>query len=348
MDNYINIVGFQFEKVHTGVIKWCLDSKASPSNEQIKIIQSLYEHLKKPIPFAIDSITKIHCTPEYSFGRSVRIDLLIEIYVENSVYRLACEMKVDSDPYEKQLDSIVEQVDGESVDSSKNDYLLILIGSAAVMRNVGDQHAKFTVLTNTDLIRIFSEYNNESYILQDWLSALREEQQRGERVLERFELLCASNKVWDKLAHIELGYRPFFSTYYYLYNIIRTHSAMAGDWNIYSGGNNPVMNLSTNWKKICDFEFYWEFNYLEFCLKVRIDPDVTSRERLNTLRTELYPVLESIEVDGFRSQMRYGKWNSIYKWDFSNSIQTPDLIIQRVENDILSSYENLLTVAKNV
>ena len=43
-----------------------------------------------------------------------------------------------------------------------------------------------------------------------------------------------------------------------------------------------------------------------------------------------------------------GKWNTIYKWDFSNLIKNPDLIIQRVENDILSSYQNILTVAKNV
>lgn len=346
MDNYINVVGFQLEKVHTGVIKWCFDSDSHPNHQKVKVIELLYKHLGKPIPFDTDKITRVHCTPEYSFGRSVRIDLLIEIYTSESVYRIACEMKVDSDPYKKQLDTIVSQVEGKFSKSPNAEYILILIGSSSVMRNVGDCHDRFSVLTNEDLIQIFSEFGSESHILQDWLFALNEEVDRQKAVLQNFDKLCSSEKVWKKSAHIALGYRPFFSTYYYLYNVIRQHSV--NNWQIYSGGNNPVMNLASHWELVDDFEFYWEFNYLEFCLKVRIDPNITSSERLNTLRAKLYPALEAIKVDGFRSQMRYGTWNTIYKWDLRKSIQDPELLLRQVEKEILPSYQTIVSIAISV
>jgi len=347
LSNYVNIIGFQLEKVHTGVIKWCLESEVKPNKIKAKIINDLYSYIGKEIPFDIGDVQKVNCYPEYSFGRKVRIDLLIEIITSSTTHTISCEMKVDSDPYTEQLDRIVTRVEDHFINSGSNEYLLVLLGSSVVMKDVGNKHGKFNVISNRDLIGIFSHAKSESYIVSEWVDSLVAEVEREELILEKFKCL-SSEDVWDKSKHISLGYRPYFSTYYYLYQDMKKYSSMESSWNIYSGGNNPVMNLSNHWRTVGDFEFYWEFNYLEFCFKVRINKNKVSHERLNELRHLLYPILERVNYNGFCSQKRYGDWNTIYKWRFDIEEQSVEKIFNIIENEILSIYDDLTLAATDV
>ncbi|MEH6534479.1 MAG: PD-(D/E)XK nuclease family protein [Photobacterium frigidiphilum] len=347
MSNYVNVVGYQLEKVHTGVIKWCLESQGKLTNIQAEIFDNLYSRIGKVTPFDKDEVQKVNCTPEYSFGRKVRIDLLIEIVTTSSSHYISCEMKVDSDPYQEQLDQIVNRVTQEFPDAESSEYILVLLGSSVVMRNIGDNHKLFNVISNRDLIDVFSNAQNESYIISEWIDALVEEVKREECILTNFNHISGKG-LWEKSEHIALGYRPYFSTYYYLYSEMRKSSSMQDSWCIYSGGNNPVMNLSSHWKAINNFEFYWEFNYLEFCFKVHIDKNKMSHDALNALRDLLYPVLEKISYKGFPSQKRYGDWNTIFKWKFDVSEQSHQEIFDIIENKILPIYEEITNVAIDV
>lgn len=349
MSNFVNVVGFQLEKVHTGVIKWCLESEynISFSDSKYNTLSALYNHLGKDIPFEQGDVIEVKCTPEYSFGRKVRIDLFIKITTDVSKYYIVCEMKVDTDPYVKQLNQIVEVVEQKFNVKNNTEYLLILIGASTVQRSIGDSHAIFKVITLEDLIDIFSCSRSESYIVSDWLNSLFSECGRRNNIINNFIRLYSLG-IGKKDQHIKMGYRPFFSTYYYLYSEMRKHSIVPDSWKIYSGGNNPVMNYKDGWRNVGDFRFYWEFNYLEFCFKVSINKDKVSSSKLNELRDVMYPILESIPCNGRRTQKRYGNWNSIFKWEFDLSKTSSANIFKEIELSILPAYDDLCSVAKNV
>lgn len=349
MSNFVKVVGYQLEKVHTGVIKWCLDSGDNIpfSNPKFNALLKLYHCLGKDIPFKKCDVTKVKCRPEYSFGRKIRIDLFIEITTKLDNYYLACEMKVDSDPYANQLNQTVSMVERKFNSRDNTEYLLILLGASIVQRNIGDQHDAFHVISASDLIEIFSEIRNDSYIVSDWIDALSEELIREKNIIQNFRKL-SSLGLWCKDHHINMGYRPFFSTFYYLYSEMRNHSSTPDSWHIYSGSNNPVMNWKNGWRTVGDFRFYWEFNYLEFCFKVNIAKESVTRHRLNHLRDTLYPLLESTSYQGRRSQKRYGEWNSIFKWDFDLSRQDSTYVFNKIEQEILPIYEQICSVAHDI
>ena len=49
-ENFVDIVGFQLEKIHTGMIAWLLDSERSPLpvHEQAVLVKKLAPCLKPP------------------------------------------------------------------------------------------------------------------------------------------------------------------------------------------------------------------------------------------------------------------------------------------------------------
>ena len=315
MDNFVNIVGYQLEKVHTGVIKWCLEVKNSEtvSDSKYAVLSNIYNTIGTKIPFSQEEIDEINGFPEYSFGRKARIDLVVEIKAGNDKYYLACEMKVDSDPKVVQLDNTVKLAN-KKLGSTNIKYLLVLLGCSAVSRRIGDEHKDFHSVDYFDLIKIFTPQKAGSSIVESWLKSLEEEIDRNKNASSNY-LALYPKKIWSKKEFISLGYRPYFSLYYYYYSHVRKNFSCESDWNIYSGSNNPVMNWKKGWKNVGPFKFYWEFNYLEYCFKVKIDKKVISKSQLNKLRDIVVPILDASPVKGKAAQKRYGEWNSIYKWD---------------------------------
>lgn len=61
--NFVDIVGYQFEKVHTGAIKWLLDSSNTQikQNEKFKIIRNIYDLCYIPLPFECSNINSVEC-----------------------------------------------------------------------------------------------------------------------------------------------------------------------------------------------------------------------------------------------------------------------------------------------
>ncbi len=342
MENFVEIVGYQLEKIHTGVIKWCLELNEGEtvSLSKYEAICNLYKKIGKVTPFKIEEIKQIKGVPEFSFGRLARIDLVVKISLNSEDHYLVCEMKVDSDPYVRQLDNTVK-LSNEKFITKNIDYLLILLGCSSVSREIGDNHRDFHSIDCADLIEIFKPQENDSFIVSQWFDALRSEIGRGKESVENYKRLYPK-KVKSKQAHKDLGYRPLFSLYYYLYSYFRTSFSCGNEWRIYSGSNNPVMNWSKGWETIGAFNFYWEFNYLEYCLKVRINKDNVSKCQLNKLRSVLNPLIKSFNIGGKAAQKRYGKWNTIYKWEFSPSTKSIPDICSEIENKIHPIYPEIL------
>lgn len=106
-NNFVSLVGYQLEKVHTGVIRWVLDSKNTniPVATKHEILRRIYKMTNNPINFHVNEISAISCFPEYSFGRKRKIDLVVKIDLfQKPTKYIVIEMKVDSIPYSEQLE----------------------------------------------------------------------------------------------------------------------------------------------------------------------------------------------------------------------------------------------------
>ena len=94
-ENFIDIVGYQLEKIHTGVIAWLLDSERSPLPllEQTAVIAKLAPDTLQGV-----ELTNVKAIREYSFGRRRRIDLVLEMNRKDRTKTyLLIECKTDSD-----------------------------------------------------------------------------------------------------------------------------------------------------------------------------------------------------------------------------------------------------------
>ncbi|MDO3408396.1 hypothetical protein QWJ34_01300 [Saccharibacillus sp. CPCC 101409] len=109
---------------------------------------------------------------------------------------------------------------------------------------------------------------------------------------------------------------------------LRTHSKYRDDWQIYSGGNNPVMNWGgpNNWlTRIVngsEVQFYREFNYEEPVLKIASGnapnsglPQLSPSD-MTILRERTAALCESFQFtdNEKRKRNRGGVYSSIYKW----------------------------------
>ena len=134
--NFVSIVGYQFERVHTGVISWLLDTKNTvvSMDKKYEMICRIYRMCKQPIDFQIHEIEAITCFPEYSFGRRRKIDLVVKInlFDRNPKY-LVIEMKVDSIPTSEQLQGTqFDFIQQNICDPNDVLFLLFLFGSSQV------------------------------------------------------------------------------------------------------------------------------------------------------------------------------------------------------------------------
>lgn len=339
-NNFVNVVGYQFERVHTGVIKWILDSRnqSVSLSDKYSVIKRLFDFCNKPINFNSNQIQSINCIPEYSFGRKRKIDLVIEIYLTSGETKyIVIEMKVDSIPYEEQLNGTFSDfTDSVTANDQNICFMLFLFGSSQVCE-IPSNHV-FSVCRVDNIIKLFSKLNIPEKIYLDWLESLNEELSRFNNLMN---VLPLTYNIWDYEFWKDYGYRPPFSLFYYFYHYLKEQSSKPLDWNIYSGSNNPVMNWSPGWQEL-NYKgkpvlFYWEFNYQDFVLKVNIDEQhKLSKSELTALRKDVESICKSIGVkEGYRTQNRYGVFNSLYKWNYD--------FLQEDFADIMNTTEELLT-----
>lgn len=344
MKTFVDIVGYQLEKVHTGVIKYLLDWENDEISfeDKRKIINDFYVRSNKPIRFDVNEISNIYCTPEYPFGRKLKIDLVIEIELRSGdKHHLVTEMKVDSLPYEDQLSRIFSSF-SSGVDNNSN-YFLFLIGSSSVCQlpEPNKLHG-FSVVKIDEIISIFSDLNTKSKIYNDWIQTLNNEIQRRDSLINTLDQIESesfwkiNNRIW-----LSKGYRIPFPLFYYLYHHLRKQLRDENGWEIYSVANNPVMNWSKEWvgKQGDILRFFWEFNYSDFCLKICYDTRVIDYNMLNEIRNRVYEFCEKTKnIQGRKTTMRYANqgYASIFKWNFDFKRDTFSFIADAVENDILS------------
>lgn len=337
--NFVNIVGYQLEKVHTGVIRWLLDFNNNEISleQKYEVLRRIFKMCNINITFTIDNIKNIICIPEYSLGRSRKIDLVVKIdLIKNRTKFLVIEMKVDSIPYENQLIGTYDDFI-EANECNKDDilFLLFLFGTSQVCL-IPPLHG-FHMFRLQEILEVFSGHNIEKGVYKDWIQALRDEDLRRTCIIQN---ISVTTEIWDDEYWKEKGYRTWFPLFYYIYHELKRYSKRVYEWNIYSGQNNPVMNWKKGWleKNVLGgkVHFYWEFNYEDFVLKVMLnEDDKLSRDNLNILRKKVIDICKNVGVaPGNQTQNRYGLYNSIYKWKYN--FKTMDLsdIMQKVESII--------------
>ncbi|WP_107942523.1 PD-(D/E)XK nuclease family protein [Metasolibacillus fluoroglycofenilyticus] len=337
-NNFVNVVGYQLEKVHTGVIKWIMDSQNNSVSLDNKyaVLKKLFAFCGKSITFNKQDIESIICTPEFSFGRKRKIDLVIKVNLFSGQLKyIVIEMKVDSIPYDKQLDGTFQDF-VSTINSDKDTcFMLFLFGSSQVCTVPTNKN--FSVCRIKEIIHFFNHLQIQNTIYFDWIESLIEEKARLEKVSE---FLLATDNLWDTNYWLENGYRIWFSLFYYLYNQLKMESNMPEEWEIYSGSNNPVMNWTPGWKSIVyndkPLSLYWEFNYEELVLKVKVDnTNPIQREALADFRTKIATICENSPIKtGKKTKNTYGIYNSLYKWHFNFKEQTFHEIMSNTE-DIL-------------
>ncbi|WP_185970914.1 hypothetical protein [Alkalicoccobacillus porphyridii] len=340
-NNYVNVIGYQFERVHTGIIMWILDTKNSSVSNQTKllILKRMFKFCENSFPFNEEDIESIHCKPEFSFGRKRKIDLVIEIRLHMGTTKyVVIEMKVDSIPYEKQLSgTVTDFLDTVQVDKENVCFMLMLFGSSQVCKLPNNED--FYVSNVNHIIDLFCDTDITDTIFIDWIASLEEEIKRSQNIIGE---MSGMTSIRDLNYWRDRGYRPMFSPFYYLYHQLKLESISPSEWSIYSGNNNPVMNWTPGWNnkmfKGKAVLFYWEFNYQEFVLKVKID------EQSNLLSDELIALRNQVELicmnldikHGRRTQNRrqVGEYNSLYKWKFD--------FLEETFEDIMSQTEKIL------
>lgn len=350
-ENFVNIVGYQFERIHNGVIKWILDWKNKSINEDYKyeIIKRIYFESNNNIDFTKEDIADIVCKTEYPFGRQLRIDLLIIIKLKNGEERfLILETKVDSIPEEYQLKRIY-QIFNEKHNKNNPIFLLFLFGTSNVCEKPQNLHS-FAVIDIDKIIRIF-DINKKinSNIFNNWLQELKEEKNRMNNI-EYY--LKNSHSFLDEDYWNDKGYRTWLPLYYCIYNKMRDKSKKSDKWLIYSGNNNAVMNwkewiagdkLSNNdisqllGERKKDVEFYFEFNNNLFYLKMHLrKANSLSTSEIEAIKTQIEKIWnnQNIKKGKKASRARGGEWISLYRVDFDFKNDDLSHIINEAEKII--------------
>lgn len=357
MSNFVDIVGFQLEKVHTGVLKWFLETGTkytttdTTTKEKYNVIELLYTYKGKNPPFKEQDIASISCTPEWSSDDSrIRIDLVTEITLNNvsKPVWLVFEVKTDSIPYDKQLKNTRDTFKefGDYVE-----YFLLLVGTSMIFERRVDGRYGFKTITSQQLFDIFKHYGRLR-IVRDWTDALRREILRFNEVEKRLKNV-PNGDLYNNRAYWEgHGYRYRFPLFYCLYEKLRKHLKRPDDWEIESGINNPVMHLAKSWQdnnhNNKNYKTYFEFNDNSYCLKVKIEKEKgkIGRDDLNQFRDRMIGKIQKITniQQGKPSRKSYGTWNTIYKWEF----EFGKMDLKKIAGEVNAINNNILPILGGV
>ncbi|HFU7058088.1 TPA: PD-(D/E)XK nuclease family protein [Bacillus cereus] len=343
--NFVDIVGYQFEKVHTGTITWLLDSNSTSisQDEKYKIFCKIYELCDVPIPFECSEIKSIKCKPESPIEKRKRVDLVIDILLKDKeTEHIVIEMKVDTIAT---LDQLKATYNGFHRKANSL-FLLFLFGSSQICEI--PKHKSFNNLCLDKIISIFNNIKCSHYIYQNWIESLQSELKRGKTIKDK---LVNLKKIKNKEYWRENGYRTDFTAFYYLYHHLKSDSKNTDHWSIYSGKNNPIMNWNPGWleKTISDktIKFYWEFNYESLVLKVKLSKKgYISPEQLHQLKeniSSIAPKISDIQGRIVRKQSETMIYNSLYKWKFNFLKENFEDIMKKTEFIINNIHPQLET-----
>ena len=340
-ENFVDIVGYQLEKIHTGMIAWLLDSERSPLPlaEQTEVIAKLAPDFLPEM-----NVTEVKSIREYAFGRRLRIDLVLELNREDRTKTyLLIECKTDSDVSVDQLKKSKKAFSEQKPDVPFSVIVLAVgAGQFTLTHQLQDiQKKKFHAIDLPLALEIFSGLSivGTSRTYDDWIASLQAEHTR---TIQIDEALAGLDCLGDTRL-LKTGYRPRgFSVFYMFYDKLRVHleNGLFQGWAIYSGHNNPVMNWEKGWIPVDSgsdaIELYWEFNWDTFRLKADIKEQTTARwDRWQEIRTCLVELCESCPIAGCKTPNRTGKSVTAYKWKFDFCNETLSVIASKT-NTILS------------
>jgi hypothetical protein len=320
--NFVDVVGYQLEKVHSGVIGWLLDSDVSPL--RITERNGLLNTLSGNRGFGFTP-TRSVSTREYSFGRQLRIDLVIELdgASPDEKHSIVMEFKTDSDVSLKQLEATRETfLAGNRRGNSS--FWLVALGAAQFTYSHTENDIRkqgFGVMNLRDCLGMFRglSIQGDRRAYDDWIEALEAEKSRFDNI----EINLQSVDDPGDLRLRSMGYRLGFPVYYNAYAAMRRHFNQHpyDVWSIYSGRGNPVLDWDNAWtdgKNVDGAKIYfcWQFNRMDFKLKVgpfkQVEP-----EWWNELRNDLVKICESYhQRKGVPAVQRRGEYVSVYKWKF--------------------------------
>ena len=346
-ENFVDIVGYQLEKIHTGVIAWLLDSERSPLPllEQTAVIAKLTPDILQGVEF-----TKVTAIREYSFGRRRRIDLVLEMNRKDRTKTyLLIECKTDSDV---SVDQLKKSAEAFSANNPNVPFSVIVLAVGAGQFTLTHQLRDIQCrgFHTVDLLRtleIFSKLSiaGTTSTYDDWVASLQAEHTR---TIQIDKALAGLDNPWDARL-LKTGYRTGFSVFYMLYNKLRAHldKGFFQEWAIYSGSNNPVMNWQKGGTMVGPesdaIELYWEFNWNAFCLKAEIEEQTAARWA--EIRPTLVELCASCPVAGRETANRRGTWVTAYKWEFDFCKETPSVIAGKTSNILSHVHKHLETIA---
>ena len=351
-ESFVDIVGYQLEKIHTGVIAWLLDSERSPLpvHEQAVLVRKLAPDLLKG-----KEVTSTKAIREYSFGRSLRIDLVLETVLKDQTkICVLIECKTDSDVSVNQLEKTKEAF---STNNPNVPFSVIVLavgaGQFTLMHQLQDiQRQGFHAIDVPRALEIFSSLSiaGTTPIYDDWIASLRAEHNRSVQI---DKALGGLDHPWNT-GLVKTGYRTGFPVFYMFYDKLRAHldKGPFQRWGIYSGSNNPVLKwqegliTSASENDAIQPYLYWEFNWNAFCLKAAVEEqDAVCWERWQKIRPAIVELCTPCPIAGRSTDNRRGRWVTAYKWEFDFCKETP-ISIARKTGEILSHvHKHLQTVA---
>ena len=351
-ENFVDIVGYQLEKVHMGVIAWLLDSERSPLpvREQAVLLGKLAPDLGKGEKFRSTRATR-----EYSFGRSRRIDLVLEIDLKDQPKTcVLIECKTDSDV---SVDQLKKSAQAFSVKNPNVRFSVIVLavgaGQFTLMHQKRDiQHLGFHAIA-IDVpraLKIFSRLPiaGTTRIYDDWIASLQAEHTRSAQIDKA--LVELDDPKDTRL--LKVGYRTGFPVFYMFYDKLREFldKGPFQGWGIWSGRNNPVLNWQAGWitrgSENNAIELYWEFNWDAFCLKAEIEKQNTACwEHWQKIRPSIVQLCATCPIAGRRTANRHGSWVTAYKWKFDFCKEEPAAIARKTADILAHVHQHLHIVA---
>lgn len=330
-DNPIEIIGFQDEKVHTGLLAWLLTTDRFRSPEVHAVLRELF-----PANAPVEDL-RVKEKREAGRGRSRRIDLVLTGSNENyGEWHSVIECKTDSDVRPKQLIGTRNDFQrwSKDTDGSRSRFLVLAVGAGEctydrvrrARKQVHRAEAEhWTLLGCRDLRALLSPIEKKANdpLLTHWVNALDAEINRADRVVEAFG---------DDAVKAELGYRRGYDLYYRYYDALRhaLNPSDPGTWHIYSGANNPVLNCADSWIPREHsgglFETYFEFNRQTLYFKASFYGHRARPAGWDAERRQLIDCCQG----GKPAKNKRGKHSaSLYSWEFDFATEDPETIAKR-------------------
>lgn len=317
-NNYVYAIGYALEKVHGGVLQAILLSDDGPI-----LAADLWTRCHGEANFTQDAISNVRVKREEKITKAGTIDMVVTFRVGNQDRFILCEYKVDgTKEHDQQCRSFKAEWDHRHF-GHQTRYAFFTAGASRFW----DPPSDFTHLDIPDLIAMLEPLQpHYPHLLPAYLTALHDDLIRGEIAVQ-----VANTNSDERACH---GYRGFDWWYAY-YHALKQEFVLPRDWEMYSGGRNPVLNWKPAFtkdtlggKNVCRFgRLFCEFNKSTFLLKVAWNPENPSNDKV----AELYDLVNAsgmIEEFGLTHAGRRctaHKYSSFAKKDFADPMNTKSM-----------------------